>query len=464
MSRKYRILFFSIFALFFVITTPFLVLYSLGYDLDLSQGELSNSTTITIDSRPRTANIYSQDKLLLRNSGELRANENQLVPLTVKQDGFLDENFLIWSGDTQNTTARIGNLWLLPKEPEVIDEATSVKFVSLLSKDLLVVQSGTDYYVQLYSFGGLQGNRERITSFNSIQNSQLVISDKSEWKSIHPNAYWDEGNEQLLVRRNDQWLLHDTRFFLANPTSLAYLNNSEMLLLDDKKNLWLWNYLTNNFRFLESGFEGLSYTNIPNYVWLWNYDKIYRISPNQISEQIQFEDFVFSSNEILVKYGEEQTAFFEVRNVYQGIFVQVADKLIYIPDYNKNDWYVVASEVRVADAFDNSIIWIDKLQQLWIFNLQLQSIENIATVPELANYEDDSIKLFYYFLWRRVVIYTPETVQVFWYDKDILNKSVVSYSQNNWIADKECYSELVDRYQFCLDDGRLIAYKNTSIW
>ena len=462
MSRKYRVLFLTIFSIFFVVVTPFLILYSLGYELDLSQRQIKNSLTISIDSRPRSADIYSGDSLLIRNSGELRADEQQLIPLSVREDGFIDEDFLIWSGENQNTTARITNLWLLPKESNALDSSENREFVSILSEDQLIFRENNTTYIQLYGFGGLQGNPEPIRPFGPLLG--VSIDESMRWEKINETVFWSEDSELLLIQSNGEWRLHDTRFFTMNPVQIAYINPSQLMILDPEKNIWVWDHINNSFRFLDSGFIGLSYTEIPENIWLWKYDTIYRLNTNQISDQIQFEDTVYSQDYSLTHNFDGIAEHFVVKNVYQGVFLRLQSSIYYIPDYNKSEITLISDNVRNANAFDNSIIWLDQSNQIWVYNLQLQNIENVASIPTLESVPEDEINLFYYFLWRRILIYTPDAVYSIWFDKDILNKSINGYNPILWIDGPRCSTEMSDRHQFCIQDKNLIVFRNTSIW
>lgn len=460
MSRKYRILFLSIFSIFFIVTTPFLILYSLGYDLSLEDRELRNSLSISIDTRPRLADVYSNDKLLLRSSGELRANENQLIPLSVREEGYLEENFLVWSGENENTTARITNLWLLPDSSQIVENDETIEFINILSRDQAVIRQNQDYFVQLYSFGGLQGNAEEIISGDS--NTIINFDQTTRWYPVNETTFWNKKSEQILLQDSNRWKLFDTRFFSLQIESIAYISNNELLILDTSGNIWIWNHNELTFRFVDSGFEGMSYTDIPNYIWLWNYDTIFRISPNQFTENTLIDQFEFTNNQLLADFDRKSE--FVIKNVYQGIFVHVDSYLVYIPDYNKSEWVILSNDVLKANSANESIIWIDSNDQIWVINLELNKTENVTAIEGISSNSPDDIDLFYYFLWKRIMVYTPSNVQAIWYDKDILNSSVVGYNHKNWVENTLCYTELIDRYQFCIENNRLTAYRNTSIW
>lgn len=461
MSRKYRVIFLAIFAVFFVITTPFLVLYSLGYDLNFEQGELSNSISIVVDSRPRTSDVLTRDQVVLRNNGELRANDQQLIPIGIQQENFHAENFLIWSGDGENTTARLSPVWLLPTEYAQIEDDNSVQFISLLSKDEAIIKIDNEYFVQLYSFSGLQSAPEPI--INSAP-TLISINDGIQWDSITENVYWSKNSELFLIRSGNRWNLFDSRTFISKPEYVAFVNSSELLLLDSNQTLWVWNHELNTFRFIESGFDAMSYTQIPNNIWLYRYDTIYRINTNQISDQIQFEDTIFTTSNALVDFDNKPNIFFEVENVYQGIYIHIENLLLYIPDYNQNDVIIISDNARKVFGEDDSIIWLDELEQVWVYNLDLKQLQNVTTIPELDNFEREDIDIFYYSLWKRILVYTPNTVDGVWYNKDLLNNSIVGYTPIKWVENHQCHEEMIDRYQFCIDNQKLVAYRNTSFW
>jgi len=112
---------------------------------------------------------------------------------------------------------------------------------------------------------------------------------------------------------------------------------------------------------------------------------------------------------------------------------------------------------------DNSLFWIDEDKKLFSYNLFLKNLVAFDKIDQLENENNGQLKIFYYFQWRRILIYSPTKVVSVWFDKDVINTSIIDYFPVLWIDNKKCLSKVFDRYQFCAS-GELESYRNTSIW
>jgi hypothetical protein len=465
MTNSIRRTFFLIFAIFFIATTPFLVIFSLGYyNFDINTREFENSLTINIDSRPRDIEVFSGDKKIKEGVGELRANSNQIIPLTIKSEGFLDENFSLWAKAEQNTTARINSLWMLPNEKDSTFGSDYIP-IYLLSENLILLQErigSMNYFIQNYSFNGYRGNPVKVENIDN-----LMISSQSEWEEINQNIYWDKKSAQVIIRKNGQWQLKSSLKINKQFRSLAWLNNETVLGLDTQSKLWIWNIGTETLRYFDQDFDGLAYTTIPQNIWLWKRDTVYRFTPSQFGENTNLEEGVFAiSNDFrseTEKNNNLTKSFFSVKNLYQGLVFFVDSKLIYIPDFDSSQTTFIANNIQTYTTLDNTLFWIDSNKLLFSYNLYLKNLVSIDRIPELENQNPDLVKIFYYFQWRRIFIYTPTKVIAVWFDKDVINTSIIDYYPVLWIDNKKCLSKVFDRYQFCLTT-ELEGYKNTVIW
>lgn len=462
MKSIYRKIYFLTFTCFFLILAPFLAIYSLGYNFDLDNRGLDNSITITVDSKPRSSQTYSGESLLMRSSGELRAGGGLLIPLSIRKEGYHSENFVVWSDVNTNTTARLTDLWLLPYQSEPIDRRSELDVVQIVAKDQAVIRDDGRYYMQFFNIGGLTGAKEEIKLEGvSIERINTPI----RWEMVFKNTFWSEEDKLLLFKYDNSWILEDLNNSKADTASLARLNDREFLILDTQNQLWLWNYQNRNIRFIESNIHGMSYTEIPQFIWLLSYNKVYRLNLFQISETMELENFLFTQfNQRRGDVFDTSSKDFVVKNVHQGILFKVNSFVVYVPDFDKSSMHILSNDVVKVNTIDDSVLWIDSKKQLWFYNVRLKHLENLLTIGELSIQDIEKSTLFYYSLWNRVVIYAPNKVVGVWYHKDILNQNVIGYSAINWIYGDFCYQQIHDRHQMCINNNRIVTYKNTSFW
>ena len=96
MRDYHRKSFFLIFAVFFVIISPVLIFYSLGYGFDVDSQQIENSLSIQIEPIPRRSKIVSGNaEISVFFGGELKAKDNTQTSLTVRANNYFGRRLYI---------------------------------------------------------------------------------------------------------------------------------------------------------------------------------------------------------------------------------------------------------------------------------------------------------------------------------------------------------------------------------
>ncbi len=467
MLSVYRKYLFSIFALFFVITTPFLIIYSLGYNLDFEDNGLQNTLSINIETYPRGVQIVNNKFNIGASPLELKASDGEAVSLKLEKKDYLDENFTLWSEANTNTAAKITNLGMLPIKSDTIFEPTDeIETYNIISPNLLLFKAKDQkFYIQHYNLGGLQGKRDEIKT-----NIQAELNfENLKWEQLNDSLYWNIQENLLVYKIENEWAMVDLKNYTFNIKSLAPTVDYQIFILTTNGELWSLNLRTNQLDFLDSGFNGLYKAQDPDNTWLWRQDKIYRFSKDYVEpESFSFENELFSQNTQLEVKGLEindpNYYTFSVSNVFQGLLFKVGSFLYYVPDFNKNVWYSVANDAISIGVNSNTVFWFDHNKTLFSYNFFLKEQENFGILDGVDG-DLEKAKIYYFYPWRRIFIYsdTNDVVSV-WFDKDNLNRNIVKYSRNTWVDDQRCLPKVVDRIQYCISGKKLLVYKNTSLW
>lgn len=457
---NYRQNIFRIFAIFFFIAVPFVVVYSLGFDLNLADRQLSNTISINIETLPRGADISNSGKKILETPRELRAKDNQLIPLDISLPGFKTEKFIIWAPPKENTSARITRLALLPEKNDEIKSFDENLKVAFLSDYQLLVKDSDNFLIQQYSFTGLQGSAEKLNVVGKIDEIP-----KNNWLKLSEFSFWNP-NKNLLITKNNNWSIYNLDIFTVKFTSVVSINENIFLGLDDQANLWQIDSNNQTFTFLDSNIQNLSFTQTPDNIWIRKNNKLHRLN-RTLQEQGNFtlSDKVyteFPANTNLLSSDLPTWKTMNVGSLYQGLLIQLYNELYYIPDNKPNEWEKLATNVNNFSVAGNSVFWLDSSNTLFSYNLFLKQWETISTLDIKDKPED--INLVYYPPWNRIIIYTPKNVYAIWFDKEIFNKNITKYFPVTWISDSSCFTNVLDKYQFCLKDNKLVNYKNLSLW
>ncbi len=468
--------FLRFFALFFLGLSPFLTVYSLGYNLDLEQVKLTHSIDITINTIPSGATVYNNEIEVVTTNvvgSKLTARDGELISLKVVKDGFLSEKFDIWGQPNQNTTARFSPLVLLPSTSEIKTSDDNKKLLTLIDKDNLLYLRNNQLFVQLYSFAGIRGNPEPVFLASPALISRI---DENHWEDLFDGIYWQSSSDLILHRFQGNWYLFDLRKTNLNILDLVRLNETSVLALDNEKKVWiinlspLLNPSADLITFLIGGINGISYTRSPDNIWFWSGERIFGVPRGSVRllaqnldiyEYLRFEDFGRIARNI-----ENQDVLeskFVVKAVHQGLAFKIDHSLYYIPDFARNQPILITSDVFAFSTASTTLIWLDNQFGLYAHNLNLNNRQFLGDL-NLEKFNKKQIKITYYPKWKRVLIYSPSQVFAVWFDKDIINRSVVGYYPVLWIDNTFCKSEIVENFQFCLRDNNLISYRNTDLW
>ena len=85
MNSSKRRAIFTVFAVFFVILLPFIVILSLGYGIDIQKGSVSNNLTVKVQTFPRNSNIFAGDNKF-QTPAELSIPAGQQTKLRIEND------------------------------------------------------------------------------------------------------------------------------------------------------------------------------------------------------------------------------------------------------------------------------------------------------------------------------------------------------------------------------------------
>jgi hypothetical protein len=463
-----------VFAIFFIICTPFMILYSSGYSLNFKSTEIKNSITIKADTVPRGATVKINDDPNVTTPSEISTADTGLLKLKIDKPQYLSENFTAIQDSQQNSFADLTNLWLLPETTNV--QSSSITLAKSVTNNLIISESQSlvefvvggkpSLGIMDFGIGGRVGEIQPISTAAIIGGKSVIepelntvikakLMDKNqEFKKIGNDLFFK--NNSILIRKNGYWLAKDLDKNILKAQDIARINSTSIAILDQNKTLWVYNLDTELSRFIDTGFTKMKTLSTPSTIWLWKKDTVYRLEPADIlADNLLISRYEYLKNPIVE---EENGKVFDVQNLYQGIAIQTGRYLFYVPDFKKNQWQVVASKVHSLATLNETVIWIDSDKNLFLKNYANDNVKNIASNVELTD------KITYTEGWKRVMLYYPSSVNSIWYNKDVVNSTIKSYFIQNWIKDQSCFPKVIDRVQYCIKDSDLKIYKNNNLF
>ncbi len=465
---------FTIFAIFFVSISPFLLIFSLGYSFNFDKNDsgLTSSLSVNVKTLPSGSQIETGNQKF-QTPIEFRIPNNYNLTFSVQKDRYQSEIFSVWSPTSSNDLANFENLVLLPKTSNTLLEKNDnlpLQNILLLSDSYILFQIQDKLYIQNYDLTGLVGQKSEIQNdTNSPINEKVFWS--NQWKKLSASSFWLKESQLLLVRRGNSFVLKSLSSLGEGtiiPNTVVASSDSQFLVLDTSSKLWLMDLLPDNqlkLNFVDSNIDGIAQTISPQSIWIWKYNTVYRLERKvwQISE-INIKDRVFWADIELSRRSSPNLSF-KVKSVSQGIIINIDSLLYFVPDFDQSKWKIIAEGVRSFDVDNNNLFWISSDDQLFSFNFLFKTQYNLGRIETgVPKESSDSIKISYFAPWKRVVIYTESKVLAVWFDRGVISSGVSQYSPVTWLENSQCLNQVVDKFQFCVENNAVVVYKNTEIW
>ncbi len=490
--------------IFFLIISPILAIYALGYDFDLKKNDLKNTITTSLETAPDGAKIESLGdfgRQINYSNSDFRLPTNNQFKVDITKENFKSEEFLLKGKTAENSLVRLKKIHLLPTDEQTnfkIDPAWSD--ISFVSKDLLLFsktdesQGQKKWFLQLYTYGGFLGQPKLISSFvsktdltidqslpinldMSLEPTMAQIPTNSFWEELDTDIFWQKETQTYLFKDSlGVWKIWQSGFLSLGELDTIWLGQN-MILLHDRvksKNLYLYNINLDVLTYLTDNIQAVSFNN--NELWVWTQDWLYRFAKDDIKTLQNLNWDRFKKYKISEFEGYSSSSpypegvGFKVKNVYQGIITYINGQIFYLADGQTDKWKLVAENVKFWTSAWNSVFWISGDNLLMTQNLELGYRRFIAPL----NFNTDNIKVInmdYYANWHRVFFYVSDTknpnpnMQVYsiWYNPDFVNNEIRTFSQQKWLDEKVCRSFIEGGYIFCINnDNDLITLRNTN--
>lgn len=454
MNSATRQIFFRLYAIFFIVITPFIIIYSLGYDLNWQSRSLSKNLIVNINTIPSGAQVDIENSVQFKTPVELRFSTNSPQQISISKDGFREENIVIWSDLDSNTNLRIDNYSLLPDTFDPIYQLPKQSsFLNFLPKNKYLYEVNNLLFLQDYDPLGVN---------NPIPITNQIPFDKfksGDWEDLGLNYFWNY--EEKLILYFDQttltWNSLDINTVILEAHDIARVSNSSFLVLDNQSNLFIWEPADEIVSFLDSGYNGLESRQFSESIWLIKENNLIRLNKNRVSYTniLDSEDkFLYSMTTDTI----DENIDLKVKNSFRGVSLKMGEDLIYLNDVEPQKVNIISKNIKNFTTTKNSIIYLDKDNNLGLYNFEFNTQKNLAKLSD-----SDVSKIHYSEKLNRILLYS-NSVESVWFDIDEIHSNIIQYPYTEWIDNPNCQIYTEDRYQMCVRDGELIRYSNFTRW
>jgi hypothetical protein len=463
--------------IFFLVTAPWLVVYALGYDVDILNTDLKNALTVSTETAPDGARIdlrSSSDNTVEYSNGTFRMPAGESIIAKINKKDYFIENFNIRGDKNQNSLARLQKIFLLPTTPSLSQtlpsQATNISFVS---KDYLIYElpqaessSKKDIYLQLIGFGEFLGNPIKL----SQQGSDLKLQEGSYWEFLAQNIFWQKDSGILIYKTDSEWRIWDSTTSIFGKSDVVWLNNLSFLLKPENIEIvYVYNFENGQYRSLADKVSLVS-QNDAN-IWLLSAEKLLLSTKPQLLDtdsNISQAQFFTADSFPDINQNLQSVKYIKTGVFFEGSTLQLDSKLYYRLDKDPEKWHLLASDVKNWNSNSNSIFWQDSDSYFKIYNTQLQHFRFLGRPQNIQN--EEVMYISYFPKWQRYQIYTQNNqktdlkIHSLWFSQDFVNNSITSFSWVRWIDQvKACSFIINNNSQICVNsDTRLSLWKNNS--
>jgi hypothetical protein len=490
--------------IFFLVVSPILAIYALGYDFDLKKNDLKNTVTASVETAPDNAKVQSIGDFGRQNNvtnADFRIPTKNTLKLSISKEGYVNEDFTIKGKSSENSLVRLKKINLLPASEQKYDTIPSEwQNISFVSKEFLLYSKAdsltnqNSWFLQQYSYGGFLGDPKPVSSFVSdtqIQDTQTLpinldaaalpnistIPTNSFWEELSADIFWQKETQTYLFKNSSgEWKVWQIQFLNMGQMDTIWLGQNNILLFDrlNSKNLYQYDIKADKLSYLTDNVRAVSFNS--NQLWIWYQNDLYRFNKEDLdkissydwSGQIKYQLSKFEGINSFSLYQDAKD--FKVKNVYQGVVVFINGQIFYLSDSDNEKWVLLANDVEYWTSTWHSIFWVSGDGRLITQNLELGYRRFVAQL-DFDITKNKIINLDYYASWHRIFFYISDktninsNMQVYsiWYNPDFINNEIKTFSQKKWLDQKICRTFIESGYIFCIDDqNKFISYRNIN--
>ncbi len=319
MSLKIRIIILSTCTVLFLTITPYILLYSIGYRIDLTEKKITTTGGVYVKVFPEDAEVIVDSKIKNKTgilSGAVFVQD--LLPkqhtVLIKKDGYYDyqKNLSV----KEKEVAKLENVILFKKEIkfDVLDDKSQFSLLKRNTPEKFIIKNNNLYYSDIPENSQLTKEQKskallkNIVAYEILNNSIMWLGADGFLKSSNPNGENTEQLSQTILKINPK-----QSYQLYALSQSIFLKEGDKLLLFDK--------------------ETKSFKNF--------YDSVKEIKVSQDGQKMVY----FNDYEIFVYYLEKNS----VSEGQNKILLQKSDKKI-------SDCYWLNSDYIIFSRADEIII------------------------------------------------------------------------------------------------------------
>ncbi|MDD2731576.1 MAG: hypothetical protein PHI53_00025 [Candidatus Pacebacteria bacterium] len=235
MIHRKRAVLFLILAVLFILTTPIVISYSLGWRIDFENWRIIKPGVFYLKAWPKSAEIYFNGQLKKKTDFFFGAGYIENIPpqkyeIEIKKEGFYDWKKILEVKSGEVTELK--NIVLIPKNPNfkiITDKATDFFFCP--EKNCVILKEKSLSENENWALKFLDLNKDirshLISDYEIMQKTPVLKSKKASDIQISYLSFSQDSKKVLIEISSNE--LKDSKFYYLleidrNPPSLTYLD------------------------------------------------------------------------------------------------------------------------------------------------------------------------------------------------------------------------------------------------
>lgn len=370
MTLFHRRLIYITFIIIFLVASPLIVLYTMGYRYNFTKGRVQKTGILKITSLPRSADIYLNG---VKNSNQTPAKIEKVLPgdyeIKLSKNGYFDWQKKLAVYENGTTFAENVILW---KQGQPLTLSTTSPSSWLVSPDKNIIAFANDKNISLLDvnsgiFGEISGGNVAIITTLVAQGEVQLIS-------------WSPSGRYLLVQASpmDYYLIdtiakNNKKITGKNYTNLKWDSTVDNLYGLNKSGLWQIDLSSLKTKLITNKIGGQNFYFYNRYIYWLNNQALSR-------QTINSQSAVEKIAELSCSVGCQINAIKDGR----ALVLDSANNNLFIVDLNRQLKTIVASAKNLSWLNDNSLIFYNEFE-IYIFNFAKDSPELITRLGTPIN-------------------------------------------------------------------------------
>ena len=443
---------FAIVALILIPTTLFL---SSGNTI-FNNGAFSKTMSLKINTLPAFSDIKIGNTDVGSLNTDIKISDGVSINLGITNKGYSDENWKIFSPKDQNSNLTFDPLFMLPNEGLSLN--SEYKITNIIDSNLALGTKDDKNYFIPYDFAGIRQGIEIKQPIEGLSTRPIKLDERS---------YFFDSSKLLLHNYKEQLSIVSFEKLPFKINKLIKITDNTLLIINNENKLYTYNVDTLEYKFLVENAYDLQPIQTTNSAYLLTGQGIFKLDKGVVPTA---DNFVYSKANFLLPpegvlkefYNTSFKPVFQLHQIQNGVVLLINNNL-YINQEGIREWKLMEKNISHHFIIDNKIIYLDKNYNLKLIDIYEQFIYYITTFdPDKSDYT----YLYYSQDWSRVMFYSNNKIQSTFFNKNFLpnlpTSPVISSKPITWLEGQYCYTEIVEKSQFCISNGKLKQYRNVN--